>query len=96
MVLPIIICLIKPSSPICKEESAVTTMTPPDDEEYSQEELLKYGGLGLLFSALLILFFWAFAKALKYKRRERQRIIDGNTAELQEIRRQVEGGRKLI
>ena len=72
-------------------------MIPPEDDDYSQEELLEFGGIGLLFSALLTLFFWALSKALKYKRRERQRALDGNTAELQEIRRQLtEGSHKLI
>ena len=97
MVLPIIICLLKPSSPICKEDTPITTVSPMDDDDYTQEELLEYGGLGLLFSAILTVLFWALAKALKYRRRERQRILDGNTAELQEIRRQLtEGGRKMI
>ena len=97
MVLPVIVCLIKPSSPICKEETTTTTVSPLDGNDLTQDELLEYGGIGLVFNALFTMLNWAFSKALKYRRQEWQRVHDSNTAELQEIRRQLtESSRKLI
>ena len=96
MVLPVIICLIKPSSPICKDE--VTTVSPlvEEEDEFTQSELLNMGGGGLVIIFLLALLVWAFTKALKFKRRVAAIAEEANATELREIRRHLEDGRKSV
>ena len=96
MVLQVIICLIKPSSPICKDE--VTTVAPllQDNDDFTQAELLNLGGGGIIFSLLLALLVWALTKALKFKDRVASIAEEANTTELKEIRQHLEDGRKSV
>ena len=96
MVLPVIICLLKPSSPICKDE--VTTVLPlvEEEDDFTQAELLNMGGGGLIVTFLLALLVWALAKALKFKRRVAAIAEDAHATELKEIRRHLEDGRKGV
>ena len=98
MVLPLIVCLIKPSSPICKEDAA-TTPSPIDiEEELSQEELLQYGGISFLLFLLTSLLIWALSKLVNARLRSQRAFQNEQAQEMKDIRRSLrdEGGRKLI
>ena len=95
MVLPVIVCLLKPSSPICKDGQE-PTLSPSleEEEDLSQDELLGYGGIGLLFTLLLGLLVWALNKFIKARNRLRAVAAEASATELREIRRHLEEGRK--
>ena len=98
MVLPLIVCLLKPSSPICKD-NVVTTPTPLEiEDELSQEELLQYGGIGFLLFLLTSLLIWALSKLVNARMRSQRAFQQEQAQEMKDIRRSLrdEGGRKLI
>ena len=98
MVLPVIICMLKPSHPICKPET--TTVLPLDedmDDDYTQDELLQFGGISLFVSVLLGLLCWALNKAFTLRRKAQNQLRDQQAQELKEIRRCLDdGGRKVL
>ena len=99
MVLPVIICMLKPSHPICKPET--TTVLPFDqddlDDDFTQDELLQYGGIGLFIFVLIGLLCWALNKAFTLRRKAQNQIREQQAHELKEIRRCLDdGGRKVL
>ena len=94
MVLPVIICLLKPSSPICKDEPEPSLAPDLEEEDLSQDELLGYGGIGLLFTLLLGLLVWALNKILQARNCLCAVAAEANATELREIKRHLEEGRK--
>ena len=99
MVLPLIICLLKPLSPICQDKVPEDTDTDLQDveDDFTQSELLQLGGTGLIISLLLALLIWAISKANMLRQCLRAHAREETTQELKEIRHSIhEDGRKLI
>ena len=99
MVLPVIICLLKPTSPICQDKPQLeTTIDPEIADDFTQQELLQLGGTGLVVSLLLALLIWALSKASTLRRRIQASAREETAQELREIRRSIreDGARKLI
>ena len=99
MVLPVIICILKPSSPICQEKPPLDTSTDQEiEEDFTQQELLQFGGTGLVVALLIALLIWALSKASTLRRRIRAAASEETAQELREIRRSIrdDGARKLI
>ena len=99
MVLPVIICLLKPSSPICQDKPQMEATIDPDlADDFTQQELLQFGGTGLVVALLLALLIWALSKASALRRRIQAAASEETAQELREIRRSIreDGARKLI
>ena len=98
MVLPLIICLIKPSSPICQDKLEEVDLPLTDEQDdLTQDQLLQLGGAGLLVAILLALLIWALNKAVNLRQRLRRLAHEETATELKEIRRSLrDDGRKLI
>ena len=68
------------------------------DDDLTQDELLQYGGIGLLFFILTTLLLWALSKIVNARLHSQRAIQDEQVQELKDLRRSLreEGGRKLI
>ena len=99
MVLLLIICLLKPTSPICQDKVPEDTDTDLQEveDDFTQSELLQLGGTGLIISLLLSLLIWAISKANTLRQLIRAHPCEETAQELKDICRSVrEDGRKLI
>ena len=98
MVLPIIICLLKPNSPMCKDpEPTMNPLLNQEEEDLSQQELLQYGGIGFTMFLLVSLLTWMLSKLVNNRQRAQRLLQEDQANELKEIRRSIrEDGRKLI
>ena len=89
--------MLKPSSPICKDEQ--TTVTPildGEEDDHTQTELLNMGGVGLILTILLALLVWALTNGLKFRNRVAAIADEANATELREIWRHLEDSRKSV